>query len=226
MKKGKLFIAGVVCCIIGVIGLYGLITDFSTDLLGGSLAVIVAGIVLILMDRKENNSVNTTNNKQQYQSFNYQQMSKQQTMNQTLHSQQVQQPVKIQQTNTEKVDCFYISTIATMDRDCGIEKDPGEYSQEKEFTVVGVTYEGRQNNLAMLCDTEITDAELEWTTYKDEEGIKVYFEGLEMGWVSRKDLPFFTKYDGKIRYISNAFVGNYRSGEYFARFRVRYYAPK
>ena len=209
MKKSKIFIAGIVCCVVGVIGLFGLATNLNADLLSGSLALIAVGVALIWWDKKRSKS----NQPYQPTSFNQQQSN---------YSYTPARPAPISNTKSYSPKI----TITTMDRDCNVTKDPGEYSQEKEFTVVGVMYEGRQDNLAMLCDTKIEDAELVWTTYKGEDGIKVYFEGLEMGWVSRENLPFFRKYDDKIRYISNAFVGMYHSGKYFARFRVRYYAPK
>lgn len=54
MKKGKKFIIGIVLIVIGVIGLFGLFgnTDDKAALAGGSVLLIVGGVVLVCLDKK------------------------------------------------------------------------------------------------------------------------------------------------------------------------------
>ena len=52
MKKSKKFIIGLVLLAVGIIGILGLVGDFSTELLLGSIGLIVSGVVLILLDKK------------------------------------------------------------------------------------------------------------------------------------------------------------------------------
>lgn len=52
--KGKKFIVGAVLCAVGVIGLLGMFaeTDGRGALLAGSLVLIAAGVVLLVLDKK------------------------------------------------------------------------------------------------------------------------------------------------------------------------------
>lgn len=53
-NKGKKFIVGVALCVVGIIGLFGLFaeTESRAALLAGSVVLIVAGIVLVFLDKK------------------------------------------------------------------------------------------------------------------------------------------------------------------------------
>ena len=60
MKKSKKMIIGFVLLAIGVIGIFGLLGEFSSDVLLGSLASIIIGVVLILLDKKSKKTTVTT----------------------------------------------------------------------------------------------------------------------------------------------------------------------
>ena len=53
MKKSKKFIIGLVILAVGIIGILGLVGDFSIKLLLGSICLIFIGVLLILLDKNE-----------------------------------------------------------------------------------------------------------------------------------------------------------------------------
>lgn len=120
--------------------------------------------------------------------------------------------------------------IATMEKK-KVEKVDGEYSTGIEFNIVGVTFEDRQDSLEWIYDDGVESAALVWEDFEGEDAIRVYCNDLDIGHISRKDIKFFKKYDGKITYINRLFVGrheDYDTGEltFYAKIQVRYYAPK
>lgn len=138
---------------------------------------------------------------------------------------------------SEIIDCLtnkkpYDETdvIATMEKQ-KVEKVDGEYSTGIEFNIVGVTFEDRQDNLECIYDDGVESAALVWEDFEGEDAIKVYCNDLDIGYISKRDINFFKKYDGKITYINRLFVGgheDYDTGEltFYARIQVRYYATR
>ena len=60
MKKSKKFIIGIILIAVGIIGIFGLIEEFSSDLLLGSIAIGAGGALLLWLDKKAKNTTDAT----------------------------------------------------------------------------------------------------------------------------------------------------------------------
>lgn len=52
MKKSKKYIIGLVMLAVGIIGIFGLFSEFSAELLFGSIVLIAVGVVLLWLDKR------------------------------------------------------------------------------------------------------------------------------------------------------------------------------